>query len=455
MTRIFISYRRQDTRQIAGRIFDRLEAHFGRDHVFMDIDSIPFGVDFHDYLDEQVARAETVLALIGPGWAEARDEAGKRRLDNPDDFVRIEIEAALRRGIPLGAVLIDGAPMPRPEQLPEDMRALCRRNAAPVDSGRDFNVHMSRLIADLERHLSGAVVEPVADAGSPDRGPGGKPTGWVRAAGVGAIALVIAVLIAVSVFYVGVPMPKPEPDNGTTATTEATGSGADSPATAEAEREPTPAPVRRPAEPADEPRSALLGSVFVGDTLGRRRDWFETQTGPPMESFGNTHIYSLDGCDVWADAIKQSDIEVISSLSMDLSHQCSVDWKALYPNLAMLGDTAQTTVGDFRKVTSVPMKIAGCLQDCGNAADPEILFFREGGRADQFINIAVGVTLDTSAEIDMADTARKRIGSSDNLFQIQCIKPNPFDAVGNAFDRADIERVIITKGIPNEFTRTC
>jgi hypothetical protein len=158
MTRIFISYRRQDTRQIAGRVFDRLEAHFGRDHVFMDIDSIPFGVDFHDYLDEQVARAETVLALIGPGWADARDEAGKRRLDNPDDFVRIEIEAALRRGIPLGAVLIDGAPMPRPEQLPEDMRALCRRNAAPVDSGRDFHVHMSRLIADLERHLSGGFV---------------------------------------------------------------------------------------------------------------------------------------------------------------------------------------------------------------------------------------------------------------------------------------------------------
>jgi hypothetical protein len=169
MTRIFISYRRQDTRQIAGRIFDRLEAHFGRDHVFMDIDSIPFGVDFHKYLDQQVARADAVLALIGQGWADARDEAGNRRLDDPDDFVRIEIEAALKRGIPLGAVLIDGAPMPRPEQLPEDMRALCRRNAAPVDSGRDFHVHMNRLIADLERHLSGAVVEPVADAvPSPD-----------------------------------------------------------------------------------------------------------------------------------------------------------------------------------------------------------------------------------------------------------------------------------------------
>jgi hypothetical protein len=102
MTKIFISYRRQDTKAIAGRIFDRLEAKFGRDGVFMDIDSIPFGVDFHDFLSEQVSRAEIVLALIGHGWADARDEAGNRRLDNPDDFVRVEIEAALARGIPLG-----------------------------------------------------------------------------------------------------------------------------------------------------------------------------------------------------------------------------------------------------------------------------------------------------------------------------------------------------------------
>jgi len=166
MTKIFISYRRQDTRQIAGRIFDRLEAKFGRDHVFMDIDSIPFGVDFHEFLSKQVGRAETVLALIGHDWADVRDEASNRRLDNPDDFVRIEIEAALSRGIPLGAVLIDGAPMPRPEQLPESMRTLTRRNAAFVDSGRDFNTHMNRLIADLERHLNGDIHR--AGRGSPE-----------------------------------------------------------------------------------------------------------------------------------------------------------------------------------------------------------------------------------------------------------------------------------------------
>lgn len=161
MTKIFISYRRQDTKQISRRIFDWLEAKFGRDQVFMDIDSIPFGADFHAFLSEQVGRAETVLALIEHGWADARDEHGDRRLDNRDDFVRIEIEAALAHKILIVPIMIDGAPIPRAEQLPETMRALTRRNVAFLDSGRDFNTHMSGLIDDLERHLnSGFAADP-------------------------------------------------------------------------------------------------------------------------------------------------------------------------------------------------------------------------------------------------------------------------------------------------------
>ena len=157
MTAIFISYRRQDTKQIAFRIFEKLEAGLGAGSAFIDMDRIPFGVDFHTYLDEAVARARIVLVLIGPGWAEAKDEAGLRRLDNPNDFVRVEVESALKRNIPMGAVLIDGAPMPRAEQLPESMRAFLRFNAAPVDAGRDFHPHMDRLIADLDGHLNGQV----------------------------------------------------------------------------------------------------------------------------------------------------------------------------------------------------------------------------------------------------------------------------------------------------------
>jgi formylglycine-generating enzyme required for sulfatase activity len=157
MTAIFISYRRQDTKQIAGRIFDKLAAKFGAGQVFIDFDGIPAFVDFHAYLDEAVSRARIVLVLIGHGWAEVRDEAGQRRLDNPDDFVRIEVESALRRGIPMGAVLIDGAAMPKPEQLPQSMRGLLRFNAPAVDAGRDFHSNMDRLIVDVERHLKGRI----------------------------------------------------------------------------------------------------------------------------------------------------------------------------------------------------------------------------------------------------------------------------------------------------------
>ena len=154
MAEIFISYRRQDTKAIAGRIFDRLEARFGRDAVFMDIDSIPPGVDFHEWLNENVARAAVVLVLIGHGWIDARDERGHRRLENPNDFVRIEIEAALGRKIPVVPLLIDGAPFPRVDELPASLQPLTRRNAAFLDAGRDFNVHIARLIAGVEAFLN-------------------------------------------------------------------------------------------------------------------------------------------------------------------------------------------------------------------------------------------------------------------------------------------------------------
>jgi len=165
MTKIFISYRRQDTEQIAGRIHDRLVAKFTRGAVFMDIDNIPFGVDFHEHLSSAVGEASAVIALIGAGWLDARDEYGRRRLDNPDDFVRIEIEAAITRGIPLGAVLIGATRMPRAEELPESLRPLVRRNAAIVDPGKDFHLHMDRLIAGLEPHVA-----PKPDTGAPTTG---------------------------------------------------------------------------------------------------------------------------------------------------------------------------------------------------------------------------------------------------------------------------------------------
>lgn len=154
MSTLFISYRRSDTEQIVGRIHDRLTAAFGDDHVFIDTESIPFGVDFVDYIDRTVGEAKVMLAIVGPGWLDARDEHGRRRLDNPNDFVRLEIETAIRRGIPLGAVRIGSTTaMPLESDLPDSLHRFCRRNASIVEPGRDFHPHMDRLIVDLRRHL--------------------------------------------------------------------------------------------------------------------------------------------------------------------------------------------------------------------------------------------------------------------------------------------------------------
>jgi hypothetical protein len=98
--KVFISYRRADSAGYSGRVMDRLDRELGRDLVFMDVDAIPLGTNFTKVLHEGVAKCGVLLAVIGPNWLDARDEHGNRRLDNPNDFVRIEIAAALQRSIP-------------------------------------------------------------------------------------------------------------------------------------------------------------------------------------------------------------------------------------------------------------------------------------------------------------------------------------------------------------------
>jgi len=167
MSKIFISYRRKESLAIAGRIYERLEAHLGAGSVFMDIDSIPPGADFRAVLGTGVAKAAVVLAIIGEGWGDARDGRGRRRLDDPADFVRIEIETAFKRGIPIIPLLIGGAAMPHQSELPDSLRLLPFLNALFVDPGRDFNVHMDRLIGHLEEQVA---LSPAG--GEPRRGGG-------------------------------------------------------------------------------------------------------------------------------------------------------------------------------------------------------------------------------------------------------------------------------------------
>jgi hypothetical protein len=116
MPRLFISYRRQDAPGIAGRIYDRLRDHFGREAVFMDLDSIPFGVDFREHLQKAVGERDILIAVIGPRWAGDVTD-GHRRLDDPKDFVRIEIETALEQNIPVIPVLIEHMRMPGEAEL--------------------------------------------------------------------------------------------------------------------------------------------------------------------------------------------------------------------------------------------------------------------------------------------------------------------------------------------------
>ena len=119
--RIFISYRRTDSAGYAGRIYDRLMAHFGKDAVFMDVDTIEAGVDFVVVLQNAVQSCDVLVALIGRQWISIKDENGKPRLDNPEDFVHVEIAAALDRDVRVIPVLVDGVYMPRSTELPADL----------------------------------------------------------------------------------------------------------------------------------------------------------------------------------------------------------------------------------------------------------------------------------------------------------------------------------------------
>lgn len=145
--KIFLSYRREDTGPIAGRICDHLMARFGPQSVFMDIDSIPTGEDFRSCIDGVLSSCLCMLALIGDRWLQ--DESGRMRLHDADDFLRLEIETGLRRALSVIPVLIGKSSMPSATQLPASIADLANLNAARVDPGRDFRHHMDCLVKDV------------------------------------------------------------------------------------------------------------------------------------------------------------------------------------------------------------------------------------------------------------------------------------------------------------------
>jgi len=151
MPRIFISYRSQDSKDITGRIHEHLSAAFGEHNVFRDVYDIAPGSDFRAVLNEEVGKCDTFLAVIGPDWSSINDTDGNRRLLNPNDFVRIEVESALKRHetrvIP---ILVNKASMPKAEELPESMQDIHLRNAFAVRPDPDFPHDMATLISHLK-----------------------------------------------------------------------------------------------------------------------------------------------------------------------------------------------------------------------------------------------------------------------------------------------------------------
>ena len=133
---IFISYRRDDTEGEAGRLFDDLTREFGSNSVFMDVAGIRPGVDFVKAIEQNVADCGVLLAIVGPAWATIASGTGQRRLDDPNDFVVLEIASALKREVPVIPVLVHGAKMPSPDQLPESLKSFSYRNSVELSHAR-------------------------------------------------------------------------------------------------------------------------------------------------------------------------------------------------------------------------------------------------------------------------------------------------------------------------------
>src|SRR5205823_8494492 len=182
---IAISYRRQDSSPVAGRLYDRLQAEFGKGSVFMDFDSIPYGVDFREHIKQTLERAKVVVAIIGPEWTGGK-ELSNRRIDDPTDFVRLEVASALETGIPIIPVLINNTPMPDAQSLPPELEGLAFRNGLALDSGIDFHHHADRLIAGIHKVVDAHLPPPPAKSATPAPTPGSRKSPVM----IGVLALV-------------------------------------------------------------------------------------------------------------------------------------------------------------------------------------------------------------------------------------------------------------------------
>jgi hypothetical protein len=240
---IFLNYRRDDSAGHAGRLFDRLSAAFpGR--VFMDIDTIDPGVDFAEAIGQAVGSCQVLLVVIGKDWLSATDASGHRRLDDPEDFVALEVAAALERNIRVIPVLVQGAAMPRSQDLPAKLAKLARRNAIELSDAR-WSYDVQRLIETIQEVLTelGCQPAPAVASQAPVPPVPARPAGskiWM-------ILLAVIVLAAGGWMLKGFLSQKPSKSGGAEATPTPPPLATPTPAT------PTPAPTPKPTETTPKP----------------------------------------------------------------------------------------------------------------------------------------------------------------------------------------------------------
>jgi hypothetical protein len=205
--RIFISYRRDDTAYAAGWLFDRLADRFGHHQIFKDVDSIQLGDDFVDVIARAVASCDVLLALIGDQWLTLTDEEGRPRLAKPDDFVRIEIETALKRDVRIIPILVEGAPMPSADELPPSLARLARRQALELSPSR-FEFDTGRLLDVLDAEVAEAHAvsnterPPWADRPTSPQSTSGRPISTrLRGRWPYVAAVALAVLVGVGAAF--------------------------------------------------------------------------------------------------------------------------------------------------------------------------------------------------------------------------------------------------------------
>lgn len=213
-TSVFISYRRADSAASTGRIADRLQQRFGNDRIFHDVDSIELGVNFKKVIEEWLDKTDVFLVVIGDDWVEAKDQGGRRRIDDPTDLVRIEVAAALARGeaFPVIPVLVGSASGPPAEsELPEDLKSLATRNSIVMRSDANFEGSIRKLIdyieARSEQRRTGLVAVPPEPAQAEAKPAAVQPKpaqveqapaksgGSILRIGIGAVVVLVAAFL--------------------------------------------------------------------------------------------------------------------------------------------------------------------------------------------------------------------------------------------------------------------